>query len=165
MEIWDNTHMLVFMVRDEGSPEYLPCTGISNIEWSMTEENVCQYCGSVMKDNQCPNCGGTALPVGIHNLGQAVITLEGTLPQAISIFHLPKGGQLLLCHKCHGIRSGFDAREVVMRFLHCSQVAKKMPRVAMLYPEDEECLHVIVDVECDVELYLDGMDDTWHSPS
>ena len=158
MEIWDNTHMCVFMVRDEGPPVYLPCTGISSIEWSVTK-GICQYCGSAMEGNKCPNCAGSV--TSSHSLGQAIVTLEGVLPQAVSIFHLPEGAGLLLCNKCHGDdRYNFEVGEVIMRFLHCSQVAKRMPNVAALYPEQEERLRLFVSVECEVELYPEGMEDT-----
>ena len=156
MKIWDNTGTCVFAVQDEGPPVYLPCTGISNIEWDMIEEGICQYCGSAMKGIRCLNCGGSILSG--HKLGRAVVTLEGVLPQAMPIFYLPEEAELLLCYKCRGDRYHFDAREVVMRFLHCHQVKKNMPHVAVLHPEQEDRLRLFVGVECEVELYPDGME-------
>jgi len=149
--------MVLFVVEDEGLVTYLSCTGISNIEWNVIEESVCQYCGAAMDGNRCSGCGNTASPAGGHSLGRAVVTLEGALPQAIPIFHLPDGAELLLCHKCRGDRRRYDAREVIMRFLHCHQVAKNMPDVAVLHPEQEERLRLRVSVECEVEMYPDGM--------
>ena len=104
MEIWSNAEMVVFIVEDEGFITYLPCTGISNIEWATTEEGVCQYCGTAMEGNRCSGCGSVAPVAGEHSLGQAVMTLVGILPQAIDIFHLPEEAELLLCHKCRGDR-------------------------------------------------------------
>lgn len=161
MEIWDNTEMCVFMVRDEGPPIYLPCTGIPNIEWDMAEDSICEYCGSAMEGIRCSNCGGVAiLAVLIRgcNFGRAVVTLEGVLPQAANIFYLPEDAELLLCHKCRGDRYHFVAEEVIMRFLHCHQVKKNMPNVAALHPDREERLRLFVGVECDVEMYPDGME-------
>ncbi len=157
MKIWDNTGTCVFVAQDEGPPMYLFCTGISNIEWSVVEGIVCLYCGSTMEGARCPNCSGTAPGTSVRKLGPAVVTLEGILPQAISIFHLPEGAELLLCYKCRGDRLFFDAREVIMRFLHCHQVAKNMPDVVQLHIGREERLRVLVSVECDVEMYPDGM--------
>ncbi len=157
MTIWDNAGTCVFVVQDEGPPAYLPCTGISNIECGMTEDGVCQHCGFAMEDSQCPNCGGPAPPVEVHKLGRAVVTLEGVLPQAVCLSHLPEGAELLLCHKCRGDRRVFNVQEVIMRFLHCHHVRKNMPDVAVLYPEQQERLSLRVNVECEVTMYPDGI--------
>ncbi len=149
--------MSIFLVQDEGPPCYLPCTGISRIEWSMAEVSVCQYCGTAMKGSICSGCGNIASPVSEHSLGRAVVMLEGLLPQATPIFYLPEGAELLLCHKCSGSRCDFDEREVIMRFLYCRQVTKYMPNVAALHPEQEDRLKLFVGVSCEVELYPERM--------
>ena len=137
MKIWDNTGMCIFVVQDETSPAYLSCVGIPNIDYyDVTEDSVCQ--------------------LGCHKLGRAIVTLEGVLPQAVHMFHLAEGADLLLCHKCRGDRKVYDEREVIMRFLHCHQVAKYMPDVAVLHA-DQDRLRLFVSVECEVEMYPDGM--------
>jgi len=64
---------------------------------------------------------------------------------------------LEMCHKCRGGDRHYIAEEVIMRFLHCHQVGKRMPDVAALSPDDEDQLRLLVDVECEVELYPEGM--------
>lgn len=168
--LWINNHTSLFAIAQEGWPDlefdeswreqpvFLPCVGIQGIEWGTEVKHTCQYCGAVTEREVCPQCQNPALQ-SENFLGRATVTLLGPLPTISYLFHAPDGMEFRVTHRDYGLRSEYAPCEVILRLSNCKIVRKWLPDVLALIPDDTYCILLHIAMECDVELYPDGLEE------
>ena len=158
IDFWDNAELFPFLFKDGKEPQFLHCIGIDGIDWQEEKAELCGYCGSARVGAVCPNCGNPAPGKTIHSLGEAVATLFGPMPKAASIFYLPTGATIDIIHRHCGHPDVYAACDVVLRLLGCKVVGRSLPNLCAIESGAREQIRLYVSIECEVELYPDGIE-------
>jgi hypothetical protein len=156
---WETSGIGLWLLHGDG-PEFLKYIGVKRIEWRSSEERICGYCGAVLSRDEikCPNCGSSQEPLSENNLGRAVVTLFGPLPDAACVFHLPTGTDLELHYQCCGPREYYESNEGGFRFVGCRPFQKWIDELAASGPFETATVYLYVKVECEVELHTEPME-------
>jgi len=158
IDFWINTDLRLFLLKDD-FVQFLHCIGVDGIKWQEEEATICEYCGSKHTGPICANCGNTAPGKSVHNLGKAITTLYGPMPQAAAIFYLPTGATVDIVSRPCGPPDRYAESDVVLRLASCKVVGRKMPNLANIIGGSEELVYLYVLVECEVELYPNGLEE------
>ena len=159
VDYWINSDLRPFLLKDGEFPRFLFCIGVEGIRWLEEEATICEYCGSEHTGPVCANCGNTAPGKSIHNLGKAIATLYGPMPEARDIFYLPTGATIDIVNRPCGPPDKYAECDVVLRFAGCKIVGRKMPNLVCTMAELQEMVMLYVSVECEVELYPNGLEE------
>jgi hypothetical protein len=158
-DYWGNWHLVPFLLKDGEYPQFLFCIGVESVNWLEEEAKICEYCGAQHTGPICSSCGNTAPGQTVHNLGKAVATLYGPMPEANSIFYLPTGVAIDIVNRPCGPRDVYAERDVVLRLAGCKVVGRKMPDLVCAMAEPQEMVILYVSIECEVELYPNGLEE------
>lgn len=154
---WSNAGTRLWMFGEV--PEYLGWCQVDDISWKADMRQVCPYCGS-FTNGKCANCGGVGEERVRYQADRTEVLVTGILPQASLLFFLPAGTTLEMLHKPCGDPSRYDARDVILRFLDCQVIERRMVNVMTMESRNQDWLRIGVWIECNAQLLLDA-DDPW----
>ena len=154
VDLWNNQELFPFLLDGDDRPCLLSYIGIDNIDWEEEKAQICEHCGATHTGSTCPGCGNPAPGKTIYSLGSAIATLSGPMPVASNIFHLPTGATIDILHRYCGPRDVYTECNVVMRLLNCRVIKRSMPNLCYV---TQELVRLYVSVECEVELYPEGI--------
>jgi len=158
IDFWDNAELFPFLWKDGKLPQFLRYIGIDGIDWQEEKAELCGYCGSARVGAVCSNCGSPAPGKTVHSLGKAIATLYGPMPEAASIFYLPTGATIDIVWRRCGPPDKYMASDVVLRLLGCKVVGRSLPNLIAIDSGARELIRLYVSIECEVELYPDGLE-------
>lgn len=154
---WSNAGTRLWLAGEQ--PEYLGWCQVEDIKWRTDMRRVCPYCGS-FTNGKCPNCGGVGEERISYVAEHTEVLVTGILPQSSVLFFLPAGCGLEILHKSCGDPSVYYQEDVILRFLQCQIVERRMVNVTTMESSNEDWLRIGVWLECVAQLILEA-DDPW----